>query len=217
MTPKAFKIFNEWYDLFKDLEKEKMTKKSAIKFILGVTNETCKEDDKRITNIFSGFAKKDESGETLEREEFLQFYYNAGKANIKSVQENLENMFIRKDLQKYSDITEETSFKKTEMPRFMISAEQKQFNKLIELLNRNDEASPHVWKLMRSLATNQELYKKVLDFSEARESELDPIDWDKFFEGSSIFMQIYVLEIIEELMEAENAIGSTSRVAFVEA
>ena len=98
MTPKAYKIFNEWYDMWLDPEKEKMTKKSAIKFILGVTNESCKEDDKRIVGIFSNFAKKDESGESIERDEFLKFYYNAGRSNIKNVQDNLENMFIRVDL-----------------------------------------------------------------------------------------------------------------------
>ena len=45
---------------------------------------------------------------------------------------------------------------------------------------------------------------------------MDPINWDKFFQGSSIFMQIYILEIIEELMEAGNALGDNARVAFVE-
>ena len=159
LTPKAYKIFNEWYDLYKDPEKEKMTKTSACRFILGVTNEFCKEDDKRITSIFSNYAKNDTTGESLDREEFLKFYYMAAKDKIKSVHENLEHSFIRTDLKKYSEIVEETAYSKTEMPRYMISGEQKQFDKLMNLLNRNDEASPHVWNLIRSLATNQQLYK----------------------------------------------------------
>jgi hypothetical protein len=47
----------------------------------------------------------------------------SAKNKLKSVQENLEKMFIRRDLTKYVDITEETSLSKDEMPRSMISAE----------------------------------------------------------------------------------------------
>jgi len=179
-----------------------MTKASATKFILGVTNEPAKEDDKRIASIFSQYAKKDETQDTLDRDEFLLFYYTAANTKIASVHENLENMFIRTDLKKYSEVTEETSYLKEQMPRLTISSNQDQFNKLIELLNRNDDASIDVWNLIRSLSTNQELYKQVLEFSKARASVVDTIDWDKFFGESSIFMQIYVLEIIEELLEA---------------
>ena len=56
----------------------------------------------------------------------------------------------------------------------------------MDLLNRNDEASPDVWNLIRSLATNQELYKKVVSFSEAK-NEQDEISWEKFFSGSSVY------------------------------
>ena len=42
-----------------------------------------------------------------------------------------------------------------------------------------------------------------------------PISWDKFFEGSSIFMQIYILEIIEEIMEAGNVMGDNRRIYYV--
>ena len=135
-----------------------MTPQSAIRFILGATNEFCTVDDKRIKGIFSNYAKKDPTGETLEREEFLKFYYMAAKDKIKSVHENLENQFIRKDLKKYSEIFEETALKKEEMPRYMMSAQQEQFSKLMDLLNRNDETSLDVWNLIRSLATNQKLY-----------------------------------------------------------
>ena len=124
LTPMANKLFNEWYDEFKDPEKEIMTKSSACRFILGVTNEAAKEDDRRITSIFSQYAKKDETGETLDRDEFLQFYYTAAKSKITSVHENLENMFIRPDLKKYSEVTEVTAYPKEQMPRFTISANQ---------------------------------------------------------------------------------------------
>ena len=86
----------------------------------------------------------------------------------------------------------------------------------MNLLNRNDEPSPDVWNLIRSLATNQKLYKKVLSFTEAKD-ENEVISWDQFFGSGSMYRQIYNLEIIEELMEAGNVISKDNkRVSFVE-
>ena len=101
------------------------------------------------------------------------------------------------------------------MPRFTMSANQAQFNKLMDLLNRNDETSPDVWNLIRMLATNQEFYQQVLSLSEAKDDK-GVINWKQFFEKGSMYKQIYNLEIIEELMEAGNAATDLKRVAFVE-
>ena len=101
-----------------------MTFQSSTQFILGATTEHCEPDDKRIRDLFATYAKEDPTGETLTREEFLKFYYNAAKENVKSVHDNLEHHFIRKDLKKLSELIEETKQEKQDMPRFMISAEQ---------------------------------------------------------------------------------------------
>ena len=72
MSPKALKIFSDWYDTYKDPEKEKMTKTSALRLITDICQEGAfKEDDKRVTKLFGEYAKIDPAGETLEREEFL--------------------------------------------------------------------------------------------------------------------------------------------------
>ena len=60
---------------------------------------------------------------------------------------------------KLSDIIEENESPKEEMPRYIISATQEYFNRLRELLDRNDEASPLIWDLVRSLVTNSEAQK----------------------------------------------------------
>ena len=158
LTPKAELIFSEWYDKYSDPKIGKMTPESATKFILGATNEVCDADDSRITGLFKGYAKKDPTGAVMEREEFFTFYYTAAKDKIERVHDNLRNHFVRTDLKKISDVLEETAFTKEEMPRFTISANQAQFNKLMDLLNRNDETSPGVWRLIRMLSTNQESY-----------------------------------------------------------
>ena len=106
-----------------DPEKGKITPTTCIKFILGVTNEFCErgEKDNRIEGIFKNYAKKDPSGETLDREEFLKFYFNAAHSKLESVQENLEHHFVRLDMKKLSDVLEETALKKDEMPRYIMS------------------------------------------------------------------------------------------------
>ena len=146
----------------------------------------------------------------------MKFYYTAAKDKVERVHDNLKNHFIRTDLKKISEVVEETAFSKEEMPRFTMSSNQNQFTKLMDLLNRNDATSPEVWNLIRMLATNQEIYRQVLSLSEAKD-ENGAISWQKFFEGSSMYKQIYNLEIIEELMEAGNTSGGEDkRVAFVE-
>ena len=45
---------------------------------------------------------------------------------------------------------------------------------------------------------------------------MDLVDWEKFFEGGSIYDQIYKMEIVEELMEAwDETIDNKKRVSFV--
>lgn len=51
--------------------------------------------------------------------------------------------------------------------------------------------------------------------SEAK-NDKGEINWKQFFEGSSMYKQIYNLEIVEELMQDTNAMEDDKRVAFVE-
>jgi len=51
--------------------------------------------------------------------------------------------------------------------------------------------------------------------SEAK-NEKGEIDWKKFFEGSSMYKQIYNLEIIEELMQDGSSMEGDKRVANVD-
>ena len=88
-------------------------------------------------------------------------------------------------------MVEEDASKKEEMPRHMISADEEQFNVLMDLLNRNDESTTDVWNLIRSLATNQSLYKQVVSLSGSKD-EAGKLDWNKFFNNGSSYKQIYI-------------------------
>ena len=153
-TPEAYALFEEWFDHFKDPEKEALTKDSTKRFIFEVTGEVSSGGDDRVDKLFKQVAKKDK--DLVFKEEFIEFYraaagnYSGGNA----VYENMENMLVRSDMKKYTEMVADDDDKKEEMPRHMISADQEQFEILLSLLERNDETTQDVWNLVRSLATN---------------------------------------------------------------
>lgn len=62
------------------------------------------------------------------------------------------------------------------------------------------------------LATNQKIYDEVISIENAV-SEKGDIDWKVFFDGNSVYRQIYNLEIIEAIMEDDQS--GLPRVVFV--
>jgi len=58
----------------------------------------------------------------MQRSEFLKFYYDASVDRERQVRDNLKNHFIRADLKKLSEVTEEVAFAKEQMPRFTLSS-----------------------------------------------------------------------------------------------
>jgi len=121
-------------------DNDKMTPVTACHFLKGATNENVDPADSRIKGLFAAYDGNND--EKMERFEFLKFYHDAcTDGRIDRVRENLKQHFIRTDLKKMSDIVEDASFSKEEMPRFTISKNLDQFNALMDLLNRNDSAS----------------------------------------------------------------------------
>ena len=51
------------------------------------------------------------------------------------------------------------------------------------------------------LATNELLYKRVLELQTAKDPETNKIDWSKFFDSNSLYKLLYTLQIIEAVME----------------
>lgn len=78
----------------------------------------------------------------------MGFYETAARSKPETVRENLKAHNIRNDLKKLSEITEETSYKNTDMPRYKISKNQDQFEILLGLLDRHDSASQAAWDLI---------------------------------------------------------------------
>ena len=87
------------------------------------------------------------------------------------------------------------------MPRYKISKKQEYFDLLVSLLDRHDSSSEVSWGLIQMLATNENLYKRVLELETARDTSTGNIDWTKFFDSHSLYKLLYTLQIIEAVME----------------
>ena len=86
----------------------------------------------------------------------------------------------------------------------------------MNLLDRNDETSSEVWDLIRTLATNEQIYKEVLSLDSAVDAN-GKVQWESFFENKNVYRRIYNLEIIEAVMEeGENASDSRVRIIAVD-
>ena len=99
--PEAYAIFNEWFDHFKDPEKDALTKETTKRFIFEVTGEIMGPSDDRTDKLFKANAKRDK--DLVFREEFIEFYRSASASGSgNAVYENMENMLIRSDMKKYT-------------------------------------------------------------------------------------------------------------------
>ena len=116
---------------------------------------------------------------------------------------HLRALGIRKDLKKHVDFPAKPHFdgvNAEKMPRFAISDNPEQFQKLFEMLNHEDETvQKAVWELVCMLATNKKMYDDVLEFVEAQEG--DNIQWDKIMTHENTFIKQYKHEIIFDIME----------------
>ena len=176
-----------------------MTKKTCELFIHGCTGEYPNNQDDRIAGLFAQY-DTDKDGK-IQRSDFLRFYETAARSKPEIVRENLRAHNIRADLKKLSEIQEESSFKTEDMPRFKISENQLYFDQLMTLLDRQDTVSQNSWDLIQMLATNQNLYRRVLELGGAVDEHTKKVDWAKFFDTQSDYKLLYTLQIIEAVME----------------
>ena len=124
------------------------SKMSTHYFIMGCVGERSSgPDDSRVVDLFKQY-DTDNDGK-LQREEFLSFYKTASRDRPSTVRDNLRNFNVRPDLRKWSEVGDETALKSEELPRNLLSTQQKHFDSLMSLL---DKASPavaaEVWDLV---------------------------------------------------------------------
>ena len=88
------------------------------------------------------------------------------------------------------------------MPRYKLAANSKNFNEIFSLVETmNPEVANSAWSLIKTISTNPNLYKKVL----ALDQEPD-FKWEDIFDLESINKMLYVLQIVEALIEESSSI-----------
>lgn len=65
------------------------------------------------------------------------------------------------------------------------------------------------------LATNQNLYTRVLQLKTALDPSTGKIDWAKFFDSNSVYKLLYTLQIVEAVMEEGEGEG-LEKVEFID-
>ena len=60
LRPEAYQLFSDWFDLFKDPEKDKLTLEGAQAFIYEMTTEYPPADDNNLKNLFNEWSKPDD-------------------------------------------------------------------------------------------------------------------------------------------------------------
>lgn len=80
----------------------------AQAFIYEMTTEYPPSDDNNLKNLFSEYSKPNDP-EHITVEDFIRFFHEACKTRINSVYENMESMYVRKDLKKYAEIEEQNA------------------------------------------------------------------------------------------------------------
>jgi Ca2+-binding EF-hand superfamily protein len=109
-------------------------------------------DDSRIDTLFKLY-DKEKTGK-MSKAQFMDFFLKASTDRVERVLENFKCHHIRPDLQKTYMVKEESEFSKQQMPRYTMSANQRHFNILMNVLDKNKDAQENAWDLIRMLHTN---------------------------------------------------------------
>lgn len=89
-----------------------------------------------------------------------------------------------------------------DMPRFKVAANSSYFDTIFDIIATTDtEVASAAWSLVRAATTNPELYWKVLALDQ------DPdFAWSDIFNAQNIHKMLYVLQIVEVLLEESSLV-----------
>ena len=169
-------------------------------FIKTATDEEVSAND---ANLLSMFEKYDINRDGyLEIEDFLQFWRTSIYEKEEIVRVNLATYGYRYDLKKQpvdgmDDYMMQIRQSKEDMPRYKIASTPEYFETLFDIIETTDnEVASAAWSLVRTAATNPVLYRKVIaldkDYS---------FQWSDIFNANNIQKMLYVLQIVEALLE----------------
>lgn len=143
----------------------------------------------------------------IEEKEFMKFWKNSVFDSEQIVWQNIFNLGYRYDLLPQAlDGEDPEIYQKRQiievMPRYKLAANQVSFNSIFSLVETmNPDVANAAWSLIKTISTNPILYKKVLAL------DRDPnFNWVDIFDMNSINKMLYVLQIVEALIDEQSFI-----------
>ena len=199
LNPKFKDILKQWFNEFTD-GTGKMDKASCGKYISKVTtNEIVSPDDTRVKGFFEKY-DPEETGYVTE-DKFLEFYTNAlNERREQTVWENIKAMGIREDLHKIDEPDEIPEIENEKLPRYCLGNDKSFIETLFDLFNKAQNKK-EIYDFLFFLSTNKEIYDNILN----NLNKKDENNFDKIFdENNKILEQLYILTIIESILQDIN-------------
>ena len=199
LNPKFKQILKEWFNEFTE-GTGKMDQKACANYISRVTaKETVSENDERIDDFFKEY-DPEKLGYVTE-DKFIEFYLKCLKERKDiTVWDNIKSMGIREDLHKKNEpeIIEYTN--NNLLPRYCLGNDKVFIDTLFNLFNKLENRTNTI-EFLFFLSTNKELYDYILnDLNKKDENNFEKI----FVENSNILKQLYILTIIESIIQDIN-------------
>ena len=205
LSERARQIFTEWFITCSELEdpmdpnsRRLMGAQGALRFIREATDEEVRESDRQLTSMFEAY-DQDRDG-FLELEDFLSFWRASIFEKEEVVRGNLATYGYRYDLRRHPvdgmDINVMQLRQSTEdMPRLKFASTPAYFESLFDLM-ADTEVATACWSVLKTASTNPALYRKVLNL------DREPgFTWSDIFQSDNIHKMLYVLQIVEALLE----------------
>ena len=166
LTERAKNVFIEIF--YKIANKDsKIDNSGLLTFISQITGQL--KVDMKNKNFIEMSKYKEEDG-LIDINGFLKFYFNSSLKNESTVRNNLRNFDYRNDLMKINSAIEENSplfYKENDkrelMPKYFISNNSDYFNKILELLeNENEDIQTNANKLIEEIETNENIFNYIM-------------------------------------------------------
>lgn len=146
LTPAAKVIFSEWFHKFKT-EDDKMSPEGLANFTKSCTEDSCSPNDKRILAVIEMY-DSDKDGK-LNETEFLEFYRDSSVKRPKVVWNNILSHGYRRDLKHVDEANDgNVSVDISLLPRYSISRNAPQFEKIFSLLSLPGKVGKEAWDLV---------------------------------------------------------------------
>ncbi|CDW89068.1 ubiquitin carboxyl-terminal hydrolase family protein [Stylonychia lemnae] len=195
--------------------KRVMTPATCATFTKACTfEEHVTEDDQRVKGLFDIYDLDMDGKITFE--EFLLFYKNCTIDKEYVVRENLyafrytsDLLPFRKDELNATYLTQQR-LTMEDMPRYRLARNDYYFSSLFKLLESQNEIATSAWHLIKQLSTKPDLMQKIEMLNQRSDFK-----WEEIFDQSNIYKMLYVLQIIESLLEDSSVLDLNQQEARV--